>query len=195
AKATTERTTRPGCCRLSVNASAMKSSPFLVHWRGRRATISARLEGNAPTRGCAAGRTACPTGFNSRVRRGACAADGLSGADPEPFVGQAAKFKKALDVLANTLQGADPDITVIISDDQDEWFYEHNMPRFAVYWGDSAPLIPRSLVAGASEMATRIASGYGDVPMDVPIASHSGRYLVEYLGDHDFDLAHFTQIQ
>ena len=100
---------------------------------------------------------------------------------PEPFVEQAAKFKKALDVLASTLQSADPDITVVISDDQDEWFYEHNMPRFAIYWGDSAPLIPRSLVAGASEMAARIAAGYGDVPMDVPIASHFGRYLVEYV--------------
>ena len=33
-------------------------------------------------------------------------------------------------MLASTLQGARPDVTIIISDDQDEWFYEHNMPRF-----------------------------------------------------------------
>jgi 3-O-methylgallate 3,4-dioxygenase len=114
---------------------------------------------------------------------------------PEPFKEQSAKFKKALDTLAATLQGADADITVIISDDQDEWFYEHNMPRFAVYWGESAPLIPRSLVEGASDMAKMIASGYGDVPMDVPVASHFGRYLVEYLGDHDFDVAHVAQVK
>src|ERR1700693_4239131 len=106
---------------------------------------------------------------------------------PAPFKAQAAAFKVALDTLATTLQAADPDITVIISDDQDEWFYEHNMPRFAVYWGDSVPLIPRSVIPGASEMATMIASGYGDVAMDVPVASHFGRYLVEYLSDHDFD--------
>src|ERR1700694_1570394 len=55
----------------------------------------------------------------------------------EPFKQQSAAFQKALDTLVSTLQGADPDITVIISDDQDEWFYEHNMPRFAVYLGDS----------------------------------------------------------
>jgi len=61
-------------------------------------------------------------------------AEGKSRYDgPEPFVDQSKKFKKALDTLASTLQGADPDVTVIISDDQDEWFYEHNMPRFAVY--------------------------------------------------------------
>jgi 3-O-methylgallate 3,4-dioxygenase len=114
---------------------------------------------------------------------------------PEPFKQQAAAFKKALDTLASTLQAADPDITIIISDDQDEWFYEHNMPRFAVYWGDSAPLIPRSTVPGASPMAQMIAKGYGDVAMDVPVASHFGRYLVEYLGDHDFDITHITHVQ
>jgi 3-O-methylgallate 3,4-dioxygenase len=114
---------------------------------------------------------------------------------PEPFVAQAAAFTKALDTLASTLQAADPDVTIIISDDQDEWFYEHNMPRFAIYWGNSLPLIPRSIVPGATEMATMIARGYGDVPMDVPVASHFGRYLVEYLGDHDFDVAHFTHVQ
>ena len=40
-----------------------------------------------------------------------------------------------------------------------------------------------------------IAKGYGDVAMDVPVASHFGRYLVEYLGDHDFDVAHITHVQ
>ncbi|MBV9546326.1 MAG: hypothetical protein JOY61_18300, partial [Chloroflexi bacterium] len=111
---------------------------------------------------------------------------------PEPFVDQAARFKKALDTLASTLQSAEPDVTVIISDDQDEWFYEHNMPRFAIYWGESVPLIPRSLVPGAAEMARLIASGYGDAPLEVPVASRFGRYLLEYLCEHDFDMGHLT---
>ena len=116
-------------------------------------------------------------------------------AGPEPFAEQSVRFKKALDTLSATLQGADADITVIISDDQDEWFYEHNMPRFAVFWGESAPLIPRPLGEGASDMAKLIAKGYGDVPIDVPVASHFGRFLVEYLGDHDFDVAHVTHVK
>src|SRR5438067_8286405 len=57
-----------------------------------------------------------------------------------PFPAQAAAFQRALDGLASTLQSVRPDVTVIISDDQDELFYEHNMPRFAVYWGDSVPI-------------------------------------------------------
>ena len=51
---------------------------------------------------------------------------------PAPFVDQARRFQRALDTLADTLQAAEADITVVISDDQDEWFFEHNMPRFAV---------------------------------------------------------------
>src|SRR6185295_13356693 len=51
----------------------------------------------------------------------------------EPFPAQAAAFQRALNTLASTLQSARPDVTVIISDDQDEWFFEHNMPRFAIY--------------------------------------------------------------
>jgi 3-O-methylgallate 3,4-dioxygenase len=113
----------------------------------------------------------------------------------EPFADQAARCQAALDTLAATLQDAEPDVTVIISDDQDEWFYEHNMPRFAVYWGDSVQLIPRQVAADAPDMARRIAQGYGDVALDVPVASRFGRHLVEYLSDHDFDPAHITQVQ
>src|SRR5688572_8694268 len=45
-----------------------------------------------------------------------------------PFAEQAAAFRRSLDTLANSLQKAKADVTIIISDDQDEWFYDHNMP-------------------------------------------------------------------
>src|SRR5215216_3515773 len=39
---TTLRSSKPGCCRLSVNARATKIRPFFVHCRGRRALIRPR---------------------------------------------------------------------------------------------------------------------------------------------------------
>ena len=49
---------------------------------------------------------------------------------------------------------------------------------------------PRSMSRGQNR-----AQGFGDVPMDVPVASRFGRFLVEYLCDHDFDVAHLTHVQ
>src|SRR6266536_6245460 len=114
----------------------------------------------------------------------------------EPFADQWQRCQRALDTLASTLQSVEPDITIIISDDQDEWFSEHHMPRFAIYWGETVPLRKRRAVPGRDpEIGELIAKGYGDQDMDVPVPANFGRYLVEYLSDHDFDVAHFNQLR
>jgi hypothetical protein len=112
-----------------------------------------------------------------------------------PFPAQAKAFQNALDTLASTLQAAKPDVTIIISDDQDEWFYDHNMPKFAIYWGESVPMRPRTPVPASNpEIFKAVVAGYGDIPLEVPVAKDFGRYLVEYLSDHDFDVAHFNHL-
>src|ERR1700761_8859018 len=55
----------------------------------------------------------------------------------EVFTRQFGLCETALGQLAQTLASVQPDVTVIISDDQDEWLFEDNMPMFSVYWGDS----------------------------------------------------------
>ena len=117
---------------------------------------------------------------------------------PEQFRPQAAACQRALDELADSLKAARPDVTIAIIDDQDEWFFEDNMPTFAVYWGDSAPLIPRALPPSGPEreVAERVnRGGYGDVAMDVPVASVFGRFLIEYLIEHEFDVAHMRYLK
>src|SRR3989442_9071164 len=109
---------------------------------------------------------------------------------PEPFPAQAEACQRALDELSGTLRGMKPDITVIIGDDQDEWFYDDNMPALAVYWGETAPLIPRTTPGPDRALAEAIARGYGDVRLEVPVASRFGRFLIEHLIEHDFDVAH-----
>ena len=115
----------------------------------------------------------------------------------KPFADQAQRCQNALNTLASTLQAADPDFTIIISDDQDEWFYEHNMPKFSIFWGESVPIKKRrGGPPGRNEEMTRlISAGYGDVEMDVPVPSKFGRFLIEYLNDHDFDPAHFNHLR
>lgn len=114
----------------------------------------------------------------------------------EPYRAQAAACQRALDDLSATLRAVAPDITIVIGDDQDEWFYEDNMPAFSVYWGETAPLIPRLPPTGTRDaVAEAIISGYGDVPLDVPVASRFGRFLIEYLTEREFDMAHMTHVK
>ena len=61
----------------------------------------------------------------------------------EVFEAQVAQCQRGIAELAKTIEEVNPDVTVIISDDQDEWFYEDNMPTFSIFWGDSVPIIPR----------------------------------------------------
>jgi hypothetical protein len=114
-----------------------------------------------------------------------------------PYAAQADACQRALDELSRTLRSAHPDVTIVVGDDQDEWFYEDNMPAFSVYWGDTAPLIPRQPPAGVKdrEIAEAVTRGYGDVAMDVPVASRFGRFLIEYLMEHDVDVAHMRYVK
>jgi 3-O-methylgallate 3,4-dioxygenase len=112
----------------------------------------------------------------------------------DAFTEQAERCQCALDVLAAHLQEAAPDVTIIVSDDQDEWFYDANMPMISVYWGDSVPLIPHE-PWGDGELSRLVAAGYGDVAMDVPVAADFGRHLIEYLRDHDFDVSQSDHVE
>ena len=114
----------------------------------------------------------------------------------EVFSAQVDACQRGIAELAKTLQSANPDVTVIISDDQDEWFYEDNMPTFSIFWGESVPIrpMPRRGNSRDPDVNEAIRLGYGDVAMDVPVASGLGRHMIEYLIEHDFDVAHFNYL-
>ena|SRR2546426_493552 len=52
--------------------------------------------------------------------------------DLETFRAKSAACQSALKALGDTVQAADPDVTIIISDDQDEWFFDGLMPTLVV---------------------------------------------------------------
>jgi hypothetical protein len=115
----------------------------------------------------------------------------------EVFKQQYDACQSAIAELAKTVQAAKPDITVIISDDQDEMFFEDNMPTFAVYWGDSFPVKPfdterLNLPPNFAAIGESLRRGYGDELIDIPIASGLGRHVIDHMIQHDFDVAHAT---
>lgn len=110
---------------------------------------------------------------------------------------QYATAQRAIGTLAEALAEAQPDSVVVISNDQQEFFYDDNMPCFAVYWGTSIPLIARGPNPDipASRGATASAWGYGDVSMDVPVDARLGRHLIDHLIPNGFDISHFRYVR
>lgn len=111
----------------------------------------------------------------------------------EVFQEQSDRCSAALVKLTEALKEAEPDVTIIVSDDQDEWFFEDMMPAFAVFWGESLPLVPREVRPG-DPIGEAIRAGYGDVELEVPVDRELGLHLVTSLMDNDFDMAQFTYV-
>ena len=68
-----------------------------------------------------------------------------------------AQCQTQLDDLGARLRAADPDVVLIVGDDQREWFFEDTQPAFAVYCGDEV----RNLTWTDAEREARIKSGRG----------------------------------
>ena len=85
---------------------------------------------------------------------------------------------------------ANPDVVVIVGDDQEEMFFDDNMPLFSIYWGESMRLIPGHTGESAPQIVRDSAWGYGDVEMDVPVDAELGLHLIHHLVEADFDVGH-----
>ncbi len=113
------------------------------------------------------------------------------GANPD-FEGQFERYTKAIDSLAETVEKARPDVLVIFGDDQEEIFFDDNMPMLSIYWGDTIPWIARGGFGGRQ---APFAWGYGDKTMDYPVDTALARHLIDSLIETDFDVAQSRYIK
>jgi 3-O-methylgallate 3,4-dioxygenase len=107
------------------------------------------------------------------------------GSNPD-FVGQHQRYTKAIDSLAETVARVKPDVFVMFGDDQEELYFDDNMPSLSIYWGETIPWIPRGLTGGRTSLS---AWGYGDTQMDYPVDSKLALHLIHFLMESDFDVA------
>ena len=107
------------------------------------------------------------------------------GTNPD-FKGQHGRYTTAIDTLADTVARVKPDVFVMFGDDQEELFFDDNMPMLSIYWGNTIPWVPRGLAGGRTSLS---AWGYGDKPVDHPVESKLALHLIESLMDADFDVA------
>jgi len=121
----------------------------------------------------------------------------LSEADPsmakianvDVFRGRVENIQKGLDSLGCSFGQVDPDVVVMFGDDQDELFFDDNMPTISVYWGDSIKMLPRRVPPDASEPTRVSSAAYGTEERDYPVQSDLGLHIIESLMEQEFDVA------
>jgi 3-O-methylgallate 3,4-dioxygenase len=116
----------------------------------------------------------------------------------EPAVWDA-KYRRCQDAIAGLserLTKADPDIAIVIGDDQRELFLDDGIPALACFAGDELVDFPP-----AGEALARMPRGiraaswavHADHPERHPVSAELSRHVAEQLIDTDFDIMLFTQ--
>lgn len=106
------------------------------------------------------------------------------------------KFKACeagIDEISKILTEVNPDIVVVIGDDQKELFYQDNMPAFSIFWGKEILDLPHDIEELPPSIRLAYWARHGEVPEAYPVASDLGRHMVESLIAQDFDVSQLTE--
>jgi len=103
------------------------------------------------------------------------------------------RCQQGLDQLGDKLLAADPDIMVVVGDDQHEWFMEDKQPSFSVYCGDEI----KNLTLTEDEKADKIARGRGSdlyayrplADQSYPVAKDLALHVHAQAVEDEFDVA------
>ena len=104
------------------------------------------------------------------------------------FNAQHEAIQHGISVLAQTLEAARPDVAIVIGADQEEYFFDDNMPAIAIYWGEQWKLAPWTLPDNVPEAYKVSAWGYGVEAKDCAIDAGLAAHLIEALTGDDFDV-------
>lgn len=102
------------------------------------------------------------------------------------------RCQKQLDALADKIAEVDPDVLVMVGDDQKEWFFEDSQPSFAVYCGDAMT----NLAYTEQERADMVKGGresmfYSYRPkedQDYPVQTDLAMHIMNQAIEDEFDV-------
>jgi 3-O-methylgallate 3,4-dioxygenase len=106
------------------------------------------------------------------------------------------RCQDAIGTLAERLAKAEPDIAVVIGDDQRELFLDDGIPALACYAGDELVDMPPDEAARARQPKGIRAAAWAvhaDHPEQHPVNAALSRHIAEQLALADYDITLFTQ--
>src|SRR5258706_4354046 len=114
----------------------------------------------------------------------------LKESDPAGFPAMASKAEASLDRLAAELRAAEPDVVLVVGDDQGELFGPENFPAMAIYRGEELVMKPSEHLTGPSWADQKFWAGYRmDLPHRYPGAPDLALDLVHGLIRQGVDVA------
>ncbi len=102
--------------------------------------------------------------------------------------------QKAIGALGDVLRKARVDVIIVFGDDQHEQFNDDNMPTFALYHGQSLPVVKHT---GRNPAAWKTAEegGWAETAEEYPAASGLAEHLIRALVSDEFDLARCDRLR
>lgn len=103
---------------------------------------------------------------------------------PDLLAERYAATQDGIEWIRRTVEEADPDLIVVIGDDQKELFLDDQLSALCIYWGDTIPIMPNRRMPQGQRWAYgwdegRFFTGTPDL----------GKHMIEHLCRHDFDPA------
>ena len=110
---------------------------------------------------------------------------------PNVLEERAARCTSNVERLAGVIEDAQLDALIVIGDDQNEQFFDDNMPAILVYWGDAIENNPLHMDDDAPEFWRTARSQYHEAQgsRQYPVASQLALHLIQSLMDDGFDLS------
>jgi hypothetical protein len=117
--------------------------------------------------------------------------------DVGTFIKKSDICQRALDRLGSEIAAADPDVVVIVTDEETELFDRMNTPAVSIYYGETIITRPRKLTSDPvpSFMPELLRTYALDEPHNFPAMSGFARELIEGFIDHDVDVGAAAQVE
>jgi 3-O-methylgallate 3,4-dioxygenase len=116
---------------------------------------------------------------------------------PDAVAERIAACDNGIERLARAFSAAAPDSVIIVGDDQQEQYFDDNMPAVLVYWGERILNTVSPLPEDAPAYWKRARAQYHEEsgPREYPVDSALGRHLIETLIGREFDVSHATELR
>ncbi|MCH7608633.1 MAG: hypothetical protein IIC94_08750 [Chloroflexi bacterium] len=100
----------------------------------------------------------------------------------------------AIAKLGDVIADVDPDVIVMVGDDQHELIHEDNMPALLVYWGEKLPNKPRDRTRMPPSIAMAAWGNEFDEEVELDGQADLGLHIIESVIADEFDVAHSKEL-